>query len=261
MTINPAIKTKKKFCFCTLAIGYRYRLMAKNLAQDLASYSPGTSFYILTDNLRDFSQQKNVVAFRYHRRGIQHCYNDRRFIFEQALADFPVAIHIDADTKILGELPDDLDAPPGVTGIHENLIEHISKYRPDRFENIRKIAEKLDIPLEKSQWIGESLLIVAQDGGKEKEFIKLWGLIATYAELKGIYSGQGNLMGLAAAKIGWEVSTNSSWKTLYQLTKHLDASHSVKRSFWEQLQRRIGYHYRLNKERLLALKDFDFYYR
>ena len=261
MAINPTIKTEKKIGFCTLAIGHSYRLMAQNIAQDLVRYSPGTLIYILTDNIRDFSSQKNVVAFRYHRRGIQHCYNDRRFIIERVLLDFPIAIHIDADTKILGKLPDNLDFPAGITGIHENLIEHISKYRPERLENIKKIAKKLDIALEQSEWIGESLLIVARDGGKEKEFIKLWGLIATYAELQGMYSGQGNLMGLAAAKIGWKVSTSSSWETLDQLTEHLDASHSVKRSRWNQLQRRIGYHYRLNKERLLALKDFDFYYR
>ncbi|ACK67378.1 conserved hypothetical protein [Rippkaea orientalis PCC 8801] len=253
--------TTKNFCFCTLAIGHAYRLMAQDLAQDLAKYSPGTFFYILTDNPQDFASQNNVVAFKYYQRGIQRCYNDKRFIIERVFSDFSTAIYIDADTKIIDNFPDELVFPPGVTAVHENLIEHITKYRPESLEMIKKVASKLEISLTEAQWIGEALFVVTKDGGKGQEFINLWGLIATYAQLRGMHSGEGNLMGLAAAKIGWDVSLNDSWKTLNKLTQHLDASHFVKRSRWEQLKRTFGYHYRLNKERLLALRNFDFYYR
>lgn len=253
--------SQKNFCFCTLALGKKYRIMAQDLAKDLEQYSPGTLIYIFSDKPQHFKEQKNVVNFRHHQQGTQRCSNDRRIILQRVLADFPIAIHIDADTRIKGDLPNIIDCSPGITGLSENLVSHITKNRPQSVNIIKSVATKLDIPLDEAQWIGESLYIVARDGGKEEEFFRLWGLIASYAELKGMHGGDGNLMGLAASKIGWKVTLNQSWQTLNQITEHLDASHSVKRSQWEQLQRRIGYHYRLNKQRLLALKDFNFYYR
>lgn len=261
MVANTMTKTQKNFCFCTLALGHQYRMMAQELAKDLEKYSPGTLIYIFTDNPINFKEQQNVVAFKHYQQGIQRCSNDRRLILKRVLLDFPIAIHIDADTKITGALPTQIDCSPGITGLNENLVTHLKKNRPQNWEIIKTIANKLEIPLDKAQWIGESLYIVARDGGKEEEFFRLWGLIASYVELKGMHGGDGNLMGLAACKIGWNVEANQTWQTINQLTQHFDASHSVKRNQWQQLQRRVSYHYRLNKWRLLALKDFDFYYR
>lgn len=254
-------QSSKNFCFCTIALGAPYRAMASELANDLEKYSPGAKFYIYTDKPLDFKEHQNVVAFKHNQVGIQRCSNDRRLLIEKVLVDFPTAIHIDADTKILAPLPAEIDCPPGITGKNQELMTHIKKNRPHHLKTFEKVASKLDIPLEKTKWIGESLYIITRDNGKEKEFFKTWQLLATYVELKGMHGGDGNLMGLAAAKVGLSINKNKCWETMKENTKHLDASYYVKRSSWENFQRRLAYHYRLNKSRIEALKDFDFYYR
>ena len=61
---------KKDFCFCTLALGKKYRDLAKNLTLDLDKYAPGVSFVIGTDRVQDFADYDNAIAFR--------LYQDRR---------------------------------------------------------------------------------------------------------------------------------------------------------------------------------------
>ncbi len=253
--------TSKEFCFCAIALGSQYREMAKLLANDLESYSPNTLIYIFTDNPREFDSQHNVIALKHHQQGIQNCYNDRRLLLERVFVDFPTAIQIDVDTRIIGNIPNGLEFPSGIIGFQKNLIDHVSKARPHSLAMMQTLAAKLKIPLENAQWVGEALFIVTRDGPKENEFFRWWEQIARYAELRGMHSGEGSLIGLAAAKVGWKIKSHSTWETLSQLSQHCDASRSVKRSSWQQFQRRIGYHYRLNKARLAALKDFDFYYR
>lgn len=255
------MNSKKDVCFCTIAAGKPYREMTRDLALDLQKYASGTSFYVYTDVPDDFRDLENVVAFKYHQKGIQSCFNDRRLVVQQVLLDFPVAIHIDADTKIVDDLSDNLDFPIGITGCFQDLQKHMKKHRPREFNIVETVAKKLEIPLEECNWIGESLYVVTRDGGKEKEFIEYWGLIANYVELNKMHGGDGNLMGLAAAKVGWKVNMTENLQKMRLKSIHTDASHSVKRSSWEQFQRRVAYHYRLNKARLFALKDFDFYYR
>lgn len=256
--MNPI---EKDFCCCTIALGRRYRVMAKELAADLEKYAPGTPFVIFTDRPADFKEHANAIAYKHRQQGIQRCSNDRRLLIEKALSVFPSAIHIDADTRLLDRFPDRMEFSPGITGTHQNLIEHLQKYRPQNLEIIKTVASKLDIPLEGATWVGESLYIITRDGGKEKEFFRLWGNIARYVELKGMYGGDGNLMGLAAAKVGWTAHSSETWNALKDMTKHLDASHQKSSSSWENFQRRLAYHYRLNWTRLVALKDFNFYYR
>lgn len=250
------------FCFCTLALGSKYRLMAKELASDLEKYSPETFLVIGTDKPSDFNKNKNIIAFKLHQQGILHCYNDKRFVIKKSLITFRTAIYIDADTRIIETIPNNIIFPSGIIGCSRNILEHISKYRPQDINKIKNIGVKLNIPLEKASWIGESLFMVTKDEGKEQEFLKIWDKMAIYLELRGMYSGEGNLMGLAAAKIGWEVTKSNIWEPFKQKTKHLDASSQRnKKSFWKNLKCKINYYYRLNKVRILALKNFNFYYR
>lgn len=258
------IQEQKDFCFCTLALGQRYRDITKELAKQLETYSPGTSLVIYTEKPNDFSSYKNVMAFEHHQQGILHCYNDKRFLCQKAISLFEVAIYIDADTRILESLPKDIEWKPGLTGRQKNLVEHVKKYRPHSLPILKKLADKLNISDESfnsSNWIGESLFILVRDRGKEIEFLETWGKISKYAELKGMHAGEGSLMGLAAAKVGWVIH-GEAWQKLSGITQHWDASRSKpKPTFWENLQKRMGYHYRLNKTRIMALRDFDFYYR
>ncbi|MCA1993814.1 MAG: hypothetical protein LDL41_17475 [Coleofasciculus sp. S288] len=252
---------EKDFCFCTLALRPKYRALAKRVAQDLETNSPGTLLVVGTDDPKDFEGCSNVSTFSLYQRGILHCYHDKRFVIEKALTQARAAIIIDADTRIVEKIPNDMTWKPGLTACSENLIEHVKRYTPERLKALETVAEKLNISLEGVPWVGESLFIVARDGGKEIEFLNLWGKIGNYLELKGIHAGSGNAIGLAAAKVGWTVN-GERWHELSATTKHLDASYEKKsRTFWQIWERRLGYHYRLNRSRLQALKEFDFYYR
>ena len=129
---------------------------------------------------------------------------------------------------------------------------------------MQKLADKLNIydeSFNSSGWIGEALFIIVRDNGKEIEFLETWGKISKYAELRGMHAGEGSLMGLAATKVGWVVNSEA-WQKISRVTQHWDASRSKpKATYWDRLQKRIGYHYRLNKSRIMALIDFEFYYK
>ncbi|HBE17923.1 MAG TPA: hypothetical protein DEG17_17660 [Cyanobacteria bacterium UBA11149] len=254
-------ETEKDFCFCTLALRQKYRLLAKQLAEDLDTYSPGTSLVVGTDEPEDFREQKNVLAFEHLQKGILHCYNDKRFVLEKALSKFQTAIIIDSDTRIIEKVPSYIEWKSGITAKTENLLIHVKKYNPERLLSLKTVAKKLNISIDDVSWVGESLFIISRDNGKEIEFLKQWGKIGNYLELKGIHSGEGNSIGLAAAKIGWTVN-HANWDEIKAVTNHLDASYNQSSiTFSDNLKRRIGYHYRLNVTRLQALSDFDFYYR
>ena len=254
---------EQDYCFCTLALGRRYRLMARELAADLDKYAPGKSLVVFTDSPKDFSPHSNVEAFKHSQQSILRCVNDKRFLLLKALSMYRVAIHIDADTRILATVPNQTWTS-GITARTENLLKHLQKNCPQYLDPLKTVAAKLGISvstLDSAEWIGESIYVIARDGGKEQEFLEIWGAIANYMELKDLHPNDGNLMALAAAKVGWKVNSNG-WKELSQVRKHLDASFNrPPQTFWESLNQRLGYHYRLNRARVLALKDFDFYYR
>lgn len=248
-----------KFCFCTLALGGKYRKLTKQLAGDLEKYSPGTLLVVYTDEPSELSNVSNILAYKYRQQGILNCYHDRRAVIEKALTKLQVTIHIDADTRIVDHLPD-IEYFPGIIGRTENLLEHITKYTPERLKAVESVASKLEIALDKVNYVGESLYVVGKDRGKEKEFVKYWGLIGRYLELHGIHGGDGNAIGLAAAKVGWTVK-NDGWKQLQKLTTHLDASYENTPEVWsKKLNRKFAFHYRLNLARITALKNFNFFY-
>jgi hypothetical protein len=255
-------QAQKDYCFCTLALGQKYRVLTKQLAEDLEAKSPGTFLVVYTDEPNDFNKNNNILAFKHQQQGILHCYNDKRLVISESLSRFKTAICIDADTRILNVIPDHIEWTPGITvGHRENLIAHVSKYTPERLAAISNVGSKLNLNLEEVEYVGESLFIITRDQGREMEFLQIWGVIGRYLELKGIHSGEGNSMGLAAAKVGWKINTDG-WETIKQSTKHLDASHmSNQMNRWDKFQKRLAYHYRLNQAKLMALQNFNFYYR
>lgn len=252
--------TNNSFCFCTLALGEKYRLLAKQLSLDLAKYAPGTFLVVGTEKPNFFESSPNVYAFLFKQKGILHCYHDKRFVLEKALSQSSTAIAIDADTRIIDKVPTHIEWMPGLTGCSRNILEHVKRCNPERLLTLEVLANKLDLSLENIFWVGESLLIVSKDNGKEIEFLKQWGKIGDYLELKGIHAGEGNAIGLAAATIGWTVHVEG-WNELRDVTKHLDAAHQKNSvSSWNNLKRRLGYHYRLNRKRIQALNNYNFYY-
>ncbi|MBE9197620.1 MULTISPECIES: hypothetical protein [unclassified Nodularia (in: cyanobacteria)] len=253
---------QKDFCFCTLALRNKYRLLAQQLASDLEKYSPGTILLVLTDEPSCFQENSNVLAFKHRQQGILHCYNDKSILMEVALSKFPAAIHIDADTRILAPLPDNLQWKPGITaGHYENLVEHANKYNPERLPPLQKVAVNLNIELETVTYMGESLFVITRDNGREVDYLKCWAMIGRYLELRGIHAGEGNAMGIAATKVGWTISSDG-WQEIKDVVHHIDASLINNQvSLWGKLQKRIGYHYRLNLARVMALKNANFYYK
>lgn len=254
--------TNQKFCFATLALGEKYREMTKTLAEDLKKYSSGTMLVVGTDNPKDLLSFDNVIPFKLSQQGILHCYHDKRFVILKALSEFDTVIQIDADTRIIDYIPQKLNFSEGIIEcFNEDLVNHVTKYTPERLEILNKIATKIGVNISEANFIGESLFIISNNNGKALDFIEQWGKIGLYLELNNIHSGEGNAMGITAVKIGLKVSQTPCWEILKNITQHFDASQKRESSYLERIQKRVSYHYRLNKNRLQALSDFDFFYR
>ena len=268
---------EKDFCFCTLAISKRYCLIAKKLALDLKQYAPKTSLLVCTDLPDQFNDQTNVIAFRQSQTGIFVCNNDKRFAIKKALSIYRTAIFIDADIRITAQVPEDLKFLPGVTAkSFYNIAEaKINKERKHELGILTKLIDRLNLPLENVNWISPSLFAITKDEGKEIAFIEEWDKIARYIQLKAINSKylhreDGNSIGVAAAKVGLTVRSKGI-EELGKIIKHeFVGSHSGKsKTIWDKLykflfwklKRWAGSPYRLSREILIALRDFEFYFR
>ncbi|MEM9220353.1 MAG: hypothetical protein AAGD25_39255 [Cyanobacteria bacterium P01_F01_bin.150] len=255
------MKLQDDYIFCTLALGSKYHLLAQRMAENLADKSPGHGLVVLTDNPNSFSYLENVIVQPFKQQGVLHCYHDKRFALETALNLANTAIMVDVDACFEVKIPDFV-WQPGVEGKTENLLEHVTQYTPERFPHLNAIAEKLDVDIANTVWLGEALFTVTRDQGKEHKFLEVWAQIARYLQLRGIHAGEGLAIGLAAAKVGWQPQQSDSWQQITAIWKHFDASQQTKDITRKQkLQRRLAYHYRLNSERIKALQDFEFYYR
>jgi hypothetical protein len=262
------MEKSRNFCFSVLALKPKYQDLTKSLARDLEIHAPGITIVVGTDNPNTFKDCRNVYAFHLEKRGILHCYHDKRFVMQSALSQFDTALQIDADTKIIDRIPESIQASEGISAIHiADITTHTEAYAPERLPHFHKLAEKLDIDLNQVKFIGESLFAVSASSDKAEAFINQWSLIARYLELHGIHAGEGNAIGMAAAKVGLSVSRPSWLDSIDQVRRHIDASSTSfnqgtrKSKYWDQLGRRAQYHYRLNIARARALKNFNFYYR
>lgn len=200
------------FCFCTLATGKRYRTHAKMLANDIQKHSPTTQFIVLTDKPIEFQEYSNVQAF-YHKIQSIKGYHDKLFVLQKALELYDTSIFLDSDVRIIGTVSSDMEFLPGITArTGTNIIKHNSasdrakqKYLPV----ILELGEKLSINLEQTSWIHEFMFALKKDNGKELEFFRLWSDISQIFELKGIYNGEGSIIGLSAAASGLTIRYDS----------------------------------------------------
>ncbi len=267
--MNPQV------CFSVLALQPKYQQLAKKLAADVAKFSPETTLVIGTDNPEAFRDCPNVSAFNLHKKGVLHCYHDKRFVIARALQQFKVVIQIDADTQITGPLPDSVNLSPGISGSYlANMVAHSEKYNPVRLGHLKKLAHKLDLDPNGITFVGEALFAISASDEQATEFISQWDRLARYLELHGLHSAEGNAIGLAAAKAGLAITAPAWVDAINKASKHLDVSrptHPIdgldnpnakpKNPTLDKLMRRLSYHYRLNQSRLIALKNVSFYYR
>ncbi|MEH2380701.1 MAG: hypothetical protein V7K27_17765 [Nostoc sp.] len=209
-------KLESKFCFCTLALGKKYRALASLLAQDIETYSPHTSLVILTDKPQEFSKHSQVLAFQHEQQGIK-CYHDKRFVIAKALTLFNSCIFIDSDMRILAPVPEDMQwlLAPGISArACMDMTEKIAKGETTNNKKFQREIEgvkeaikilNLDSDCENIKFVHEYLFSVTKEAEKEIEFLKQWEMLAKYFELNGVYEGEGNAIGLAAYKAGLPV--------------------------------------------------------
>jgi chloramphenicol O-acetyltransferase len=289
---------EKNFCFCTLAFGKNYRSLALLLARDIEKYSPNTYFVILSDRPKEFSKQSNVLAFK-HRQNSVKIYHDKRFVLAKALSMFRSCIYIDADMRIVAPVPQNMKwlQVPGITARsceimrkkYTKVFAGTADYKLyKQFIVTNKAAQKLNLGLESEEvkFIYEYLFAITKDSEKELEFIKQWEKIAPYFELNRVHDGEGNAIGLAAAKAGLQVrwsemegisffkdktelirikkgQSNIQDMALYfEQQKMLEyPKKSILQKFIFKITSNLKYSYNLLRLIIVTLCNFDFYYQ
>ena len=208
-------------CFCTLAIHEAYRERARVLVGD----APGVPWVVLTDEPGEFEGLR-VRAIRHVPTGPMAvdfvtklpplgngrggpAYHDKRFALQAALEEFDTAIFVDADTRIrsLPRLPDFHLGIAVVKEVNASIAEHLSRWGSQRKPAFEQLAVELtgDVEVIKSaRWCSEALFAITKDGNESK-FFDVWERAAEFLSGKGLYSGEGGVIGLAAVCAGWTV--------------------------------------------------------
>jgi hypothetical protein len=207
--------------FCTLAIHEPYRRRARLLCQDAAT----VPWFVLTDEPDDFADL-SVSAIRHSPTGPMAvdylarlpptgegrgaaAYHDKRFALLAAIQDFNTAIYVDADSRITAPLsfgcfPSGLAVLPAV---RRSIAEHLETCGSWRLSVFEKLAQHLfgnSEILQTARWCHETFIAITRDG-RESLFFKAWAEGANFLQARGVYSGEGGVIGLAAACAGWTV--------------------------------------------------------
>jgi hypothetical protein len=208
-------------CLCTLAIHPPYRKRARLLCAD----APTLPWLVLTDEPADFTDlpvravghaPTGPMAVDYLERipptgggrGAA-AYHDKRFALSAALQDFDTAIFLDADSRFdslprLGDFPSGLSVLPVVRKSVAEHLETCGSWRMPAFVELAKhLTGSADI-LQSARWCHETCMAITKDG-HESAFFAAWGRAAEFFQARGVFSGEGGVIGLAAACTGWTV--------------------------------------------------------
>jgi hypothetical protein len=222
-------------CLCTLAIHPPYRRRAQLLVAD----APTMPWIVLTDGPDDFANlpvraiphvPTGPMAIDFQTklpptgngRG-RPAYHDKRFVLQAALKEFDTAIFIDADSR-LRSLPRLPHLPPGIAVnkvLRTNIADHLSRYGQSRRPAFEQLALELTgdaKTLNAARWCGEALFAITKDGN-ESRFFEAWERSASFLHSRGVYTGEGGVIGLAAIYAGWTVDYHSLTK-LAAATQH-----------------------------------------
>lgn len=136
-------------------------------------------------------------------------YHDKRFALIAALQNFDTAIYVDADSRITS-LPQLGIFPPGLAVlpvVRKSIAEHLEtcgSWRTSVFEELaRDLTGNADLLLN-ARWCHETIVAVTKDG-RESRFFAAWAFAAEFLQGRSVYSGEGGVIGLAAAYAGWTV--------------------------------------------------------
>jgi hypothetical protein len=136
-------------------------------------------------------------------------YHDKRFALIAALQDFDTAIYVDADSRITA-LPPLASFPSGLAVlpvVRKSIAEHLDtcgSWRKPVFEELARQLTGDVVILTDARWCHETLIAVTRDG-RESRFFAAWSLAADFMQAREVYSGEGGVIGLAAAYAGWGV--------------------------------------------------------
>ena len=136
-------------------------------------------------------------------------YHDKRFALLAALRDFDTAIFVDADSRLgalppLGAFPSGLAVLPVV---RKSVAEHLdvcgSWRMPVFVELARHLTGDAEV-LRSARSCHETCFAVTKDG-HESAFFAAWERAADFLQARQVSSGEGGVIGLAAACAGWRV--------------------------------------------------------
>jgi hypothetical protein len=136
-------------------------------------------------------------------------YHDKRFALMAALENSETAIYVDADSRIkrlprLGALPAGLAVIPVVRKSVAEHLETCGSWRVPVFSDLaRHLSGDLKL-LQVARWCQETCIAVTKDG-RESRFFDAWTVGANFFQSRGVFSGEGGVIGLAAAHAGWSV--------------------------------------------------------
>jgi hypothetical protein len=208
--------------FCTLAIHAPYRRRARRLCAD----APDLPWIVLTDEPDEFADLP-VRAIRHSPTGpmaidyLKHlpptgegrgaaAYHDKRFALKAALEDSDTAIYVDADSRI-ASLPRLGVFPPGISVlpvVRKSVAEHLDTVGSWRLPVFaawaRGLTGNTDL-LDQAKWCHETFVAITKDE-REPRFFEAWGWGAEFLLARGVYSGEGGVIGIAAAYAGWNVN-------------------------------------------------------
>jgi hypothetical protein len=243
-----------EYCFSALALGAAYRKLAVNLATNLKDKAPGVNLILATDAPQELEGISNIIAIRHSHRFGYLPYNDKVFALEEALKRYPIAIQTDVDLTFTTDISAQLEVSwlPGITARSEPLLAHTERYNSADLNRIKKLAQKLDIAIEKAFWVGEHLFVVRADGEKEKEFLNTWKKLAGYWDIHKLGAKDGTPIGLAAASVGWSIQDNY-WQELDNRLVHLDFHRQLRESEWSLQRRQWDYRLRILRSRFDAI--------
>jgi hypothetical protein len=148
-------------------------------------------------------------------------YHDKRFAVKAALEDFDTAIFFVADSRIAA-LPRMRAFPAGLAVlpvVRKSIADHLQSAGSWRLPAFADLARDLfgdANALQSARWCHETCYAVTRDGN-ELRFFEAWERAAAFLQRQGVQSGEGGVMGLAAAYAGW----TTDYKVLVPLGRAL----------------------------------------
>ncbi len=182
---------------------------ALQLAQDLRKYAPGILLIVLTDQTAEFENSSNVEAIQHQLQSIKG-YHDKRFAVAAAIERFETCTFIDSDVRITAPINQERinNFPPGLTArfgcsvVKHNQGLSNKKKSTKSLSIIQDIATCHSLDIQEVNWLHEFMFTLRRQDDREQDFLRYWQNFSYYFELNGIYDGEGNTIGLAAAAAG-----------------------------------------------------------